>query len=192
MKSEEIRKLVGGYATGILTEAERKALFEAALADQDLFDELAGEQALKELLEDHLARRQLLDAVGEKPTLVGMVGRPQPWAMAGGLATVVLLVMVFVRPGRHHPRWSRLSSPRREAAPMADLERREQPSQAAPERKVSPKPKALPSIAAEPAENAEGSAAKDVAAEMHPSRRGLGRPGGETAPVRRGCGPAAR
>jgi len=34
MTPDEARKLLGGYATGSLTEAERTALFEAALEDQ--------------------------------------------------------------------------------------------------------------------------------------------------------------
>ena len=36
MTSEQARKLLGGYATNSLTEAERKALFDAALDDQEL------------------------------------------------------------------------------------------------------------------------------------------------------------
>ena len=48
MTRDEIRGLIGGYATGSLSEAERRTLFEAALDDQELFDELAREQALKE------------------------------------------------------------------------------------------------------------------------------------------------
>jgi hypothetical protein len=57
---EEIHKLLGGYATDTLTNAERKALFEAAMEDQDLFDALAAEQPLRELLQDDRARRELL------------------------------------------------------------------------------------------------------------------------------------
>ena len=40
MNREEIQKLIGGYATGSLTDDERRLLFEAALDDQDLFDAL--------------------------------------------------------------------------------------------------------------------------------------------------------
>jgi len=36
MTQEEIHKLLGGYATNTLTEAERNALFAAALDDQEL------------------------------------------------------------------------------------------------------------------------------------------------------------
>src|SRR5262245_11680547 len=60
---EEIHKLLGGYATDTLTNAERKALFEAAMEDQHLFDALAAEQPLRELLQDDQARRELLTAL---------------------------------------------------------------------------------------------------------------------------------
>lgn len=149
MKSEDIRKLLGGYAAGILTEEERKALFEVALADQDLFNELAGEQALKELLDDDRARRQLLHALGEKEPLAqrfrGWLGRPLSWAMAGGLAAAVLLVAVFVRTGTPPSKMEQPLIARREAAPKPELERREPPAQAVPARQALQKAKALPS-----------------------------------------------
>ena len=44
--SPETERLLGGYATNTLTADERKLLYQAALEDQDLFDELAREQAL--------------------------------------------------------------------------------------------------------------------------------------------------
>src|SRR6516162_9616273 len=47
--ARSFKELLGGYATGTLTSAEREALLHAALDDQDLFDELAREQSLKEL-----------------------------------------------------------------------------------------------------------------------------------------------
>jgi hypothetical protein len=37
VKPDEIKQLLGGYATGTLTPEERKTLFDAALQDQDLF-----------------------------------------------------------------------------------------------------------------------------------------------------------
>jgi len=94
MTREEIRSLIGGYATGSLSAAEREALFEAALDDQELFDELAREQALKELL----------DQPGVKPRLLEMLA-PQRrrnawvWAAAGAFAIAVIAgIMVFRTP----------------------------------------------------------------------------------------------
>jgi len=63
MNREEIERLLGGYATNSLTEEERKALFEAALDDQELFDALEREQALRELLDDPASRAQIQRAL---------------------------------------------------------------------------------------------------------------------------------
>ena len=66
MTNEEIRKLLGGYATNTLTEAERKALFEAALEDQELFDVLQQEEPLRDLLADPISRGEVRAALEEK------------------------------------------------------------------------------------------------------------------------------
>lgn len=90
MTPDDARKLLGGYATGSLTEAERKALFEAALADQELFDELAGEQALKEVLDEPGARQRLLAAL-EPPRK----HRVWLWVSAAATLAVVIGVVIF-------------------------------------------------------------------------------------------------
>ncbi len=59
----DVEKLLGGYASGTLTAEERQALFEAALQDQVLFDALAREEALREVLSDRAARTRLLAAL---------------------------------------------------------------------------------------------------------------------------------
>lgn len=96
----EIRKLIGGYATGSLSDAERQLLFEAALEDQQLFDELMGEHALKELLEEPGARARLIAALApaaapRKPFWI----RISPWvAAAGATAAGVVLSFGLFRP----------------------------------------------------------------------------------------------
>jgi len=70
MTRDDIQKLLGGYSTGTLTPEEQQALFAAALDDQDLFDALAKEQALRDLLRDPAARAHVLAALDE---------RPEPW-----------------------------------------------------------------------------------------------------------------
>jgi hypothetical protein len=67
MSRDEIQKLLGGYATGTLTPEEQQVLFEAALDDQELFDALAREQALRDLLRDPSTRAQLLASLDERP-----------------------------------------------------------------------------------------------------------------------------
>jgi hypothetical protein len=88
MTRDEARKLIAAYATGSLTDAERTALFEVALEDQELFEELAGEQVLKEILDEPGARQRLLAAL-EPP-------RHRAWLWAMAAATVAIVVGVVV------------------------------------------------------------------------------------------------
>jgi len=81
MTPEEIQKLLGGYATGTLTPAEQQALFEAALHDQELFDALAKEQPLHDLLRDPAARAYVLSAIEERPRRWWQLG--SRWALVG-------------------------------------------------------------------------------------------------------------
>ncbi len=131
MRPEDVRKLLGGYAAGTLTSQERRALFEAALSDQDLFNELAREQPLKELLEDPRARRELLSAVSEQPSPArkhaGWFGRPMFWAAVGSAAAVVVLVGIFLRTGEPPAKQQPVLVARREAAPAPQIESAPQP-----------------------------------------------------------------
>ncbi len=61
--SKSWEEILGGYATGTLTEEEKRQLFEAALHDQALFDTLADEEALKALLADPQARQRILESL---------------------------------------------------------------------------------------------------------------------------------
>ena len=134
----DIRKLLGGYATGSLTPEEQAALFAAALEDQDLFDTLAREQALKDHLADPVARAELLAAL-DPPRLSFWQWLRRP-AVAGlvtaGFATLALLgVWQATRPGAL-----------KQAAPLIVAEVR--PPQSAPaasqETVPEPVPEALP------------------------------------------------
>jgi hypothetical protein len=92
---DDIRKLVGGYATGTLTDAERKLLFEAALDDQELFDELSREQALKDLLDEPGARERLIGAL-DQPKPKRFIW--WPWAVAATATAGVLVAITLMRP----------------------------------------------------------------------------------------------
>ncbi len=96
MTPDEARKLLGGYATGALSPSEQKALFEAALEDQDLFEELAGEQALKEVLEQPGARERLIAALAPASSRAAWWMRPWPWAAAAAVAVAVSIGITFV------------------------------------------------------------------------------------------------
>ncbi len=100
--TEEIRKLLGGYATDTLTESERAALFEAALEDQELFDALQNEDALRELLADPVSREQIRLALRPAD-----VGRSPAWWRRGWLvsaasvavaASIAIAVVRWQRP----------------------------------------------------------------------------------------------
>lgn len=98
--TEDVRKLLGGYATGTLSEEEKQALYAAALSDDELFAAMADEQALKDMLEDGAIRAQLLQAT-ENPrfSIAGAFRewfeRPKSKALTG--TAVVLLVLIGIR-----------------------------------------------------------------------------------------------
>jgi cytoskeletal protein RodZ len=100
MSEHDIEQLLGGFAADTLTPEERHALYNAALLDQRLFDTLADEQALKELLNDPAVRRRLLEelkspgtsATDNRLSWLGWFRRPAGLAFAGGLAAVIFAV----------------------------------------------------------------------------------------------------
>lgn len=97
--TEDVRKLLGGYATGTLTEDEKQALFEAAINDDELFAALSDEQALKEMLDDSAIRAQILRATDEpKFTIAGSLRewfeRPRSKALVA-TGAVLLCVIAF-------------------------------------------------------------------------------------------------
>jgi hypothetical protein len=97
----DVRHLLAGYATGTLTDAEKKELFEAALHDPELFAEIAGEEPLRELLESAAVRAELLERIepaslGFRERLAGWLRRPG--VVAGAVAAVVLVVAISVAP----------------------------------------------------------------------------------------------
>ena len=150
MSREEIEKLLGGYATGTLTGEERDALFAAALEDQVLFDLLAREEPLRELLEDPLAKARLRRALEESAV---------PWyrawlrpALLGALVTGMAVVAVVVeRQAARRPGVAILARAPRPVLPVPvpsplpqALEKREVPQ---PGRPVEAKPADLQAIA---------------------------------------------
>lgn len=98
MTPAEARKLLGGHAAGILTEAERRALYGAALGDQALFDALMDEEALRELLADPEARARLLVALAPAPPkVVPFWRRPGVLGAAAGLLMASLAGLTWLR-----------------------------------------------------------------------------------------------
>ncbi|WP_455370450.1 hypothetical protein [Petrachloros mirabilis] len=102
MSEHELEKLLGGFAADTLTAEEKRRLYAAALQDQQLFNALADEQALKELLADPAVRRRLLEAL--RNTTPSATGSSLPWltwfrrpanlALAGGFTVAVFAVVL--------------------------------------------------------------------------------------------------
>ena len=150
MSREEIEKLLGGDATGTLTGEERDALFATALEDQVLFDLLAREEPLRELLEDPVAKARLRRALEESA-----VAWYRAWlrpALLGALVTGMAVVAVMVeRQAARRPGVATLARAPRPVLPVPvpspvpqALEKREVPQ---PGRPVEAKPADLPAVA---------------------------------------------
>ncbi|WP_243318374.1 hypothetical protein [Geothrix paludis] len=139
MKRATAEKLLGGYATGTLTAEERRTLFEAALAHQDLFDALADEEALRELLADPAARAQVLAALAApnpaSAKVVPFWKRPGVLGAAAGVLMASLAGLTWLR----NPQ---APSPARQAPPparQAPASPKALPFEASPEAPAEPK-----------------------------------------------------
>ena len=95
MKDPETAKLLAGYATRTLTADEEKRLFRAAAEDQELFDELADEEDIREVLDDFPLRQRVTRLVAERTEPEPVLKRLfsfTPWHYAFAGATVAALV----------------------------------------------------------------------------------------------------
>jgi hypothetical protein len=150
MSPQDIRNLLGGYATGTLTDAEQQALYAAALEDEQLFAALADEQALKELLEDPTARGRLLASLDKRPSWIWK------FALIGTAAVVAVVVgITTIRPT--HERYAEIAHvspptaapPTIQSAPPPPTPAPQRPKKAA--RKVSGVPLSMDAVTMEKA-----------------------------------------
>jgi hypothetical protein len=116
MSRDDIQKLLGGYATGTLTPEEQQALFEAALTDQELFDALAREEPLREVLSDPAARAHLLAAIDDAPA---------PWYREWWRPILVMAAAVSIVVGVAV--WDRSPAPKPPATAKVELPRFQPP-----------------------------------------------------------------
>ncbi|MDR3699215.1 MAG: hypothetical protein P4L56_06235 [Candidatus Sulfopaludibacter sp.] len=164
MDRQDIQKLLGGYATGTLTPEEQQTLFEAALSDQELFDALAREQSLRDLLNDPAARAQLLAAIDEKP-LPWYRQFWRPAAVVAAAAACLAIAGVYLTRPKPHP-----------AAPPELVAEVRQPEPAAP-------PQA-PAVADRPAPR-RATTMKKTPAEPAPQSNAIAELNAPAAPVTR-------
>jgi len=103
---DDIRDLLGRYATGPLTSAERERLFDAALSDQDLFEELAREQEFKMLLDQPGARDRMIRALRAP-------ARRGAWILSTAVVTAlsIALVAFLLRPSSKPPQIAIATAP---------------------------------------------------------------------------------
>jgi len=116
MNPRDVEKLLGGYATGTLTAAEREVLFAESLKNQSLFDALADEEVLRELLSDPAIKARLLGVLERKPSFWSTLWRPAPLA---AMSSVAVAVVLFVA--------TRSTAPEVEPEPPVTVARNEPP-----------------------------------------------------------------
>ena len=102
MTQDEIRRLLGGYATDALSAHERQTLFQAALDDQDLFNALQNEDALRELLADPVARAQARMALSRGSARAGFSWRR--WALGVAMPALLAAIAIVVMNRANAPR----------------------------------------------------------------------------------------
>jgi hypothetical protein len=174
MTTDEARKLLGAYATGSLSEAEKTALFQAALEDQELFDELAGEQVMKEVLDEPGARQRLLHALEPARFKAATWGL---WAATAVVAAVGVAVVISVRT---RPTPQQIAQVLKTPEPVAEVAPPPLQRKAAPS--PVPTPPSVPKLAdqppAEPVPQAKPLAAADAIQEFAAVGRGGAAVGG--------------
>jgi cytoskeletal protein RodZ len=97
MTQDEIRKLLGGYATNALSADERRTLFEAALEDQELFNALQNEDALRELLADPVLRDQVRSALATPTRTTPREGFSwRRWSLGVAITAAAAVIVIAV------------------------------------------------------------------------------------------------
>ena len=118
MSREEVEKLLGGYATGTLTAEEQQALFAAALDDQELFDALAREQSLRDLLRDPAAKAEVLAALDDAPVPWWRMSWFRPAVAAAAVALLAVTAVVWTRKPAMSPETTTIAQLREPAKPV--------------------------------------------------------------------------
>ena len=100
MSDSEESKLVAGYGTHTLNDAEGARLWRAAAADQAVFDAIMQEQDMRDLLDDFECRKRVLDSLRRESAAAGWLSRfafapPTRWAFAGALAATAIIVITL-------------------------------------------------------------------------------------------------
>ena len=138
MSTRDMERLLGGYMTGTLSESEQSALMRAALEDQQLFDALANEEALRDALADPVFRARLRARLApeQRRNLRWL------WFLAPALTAGLALVFVLTRPDAQRPVEVALTSQPQQQEVIAD-KAAASPKVVAPASTRVPQPRAL-------------------------------------------------
>lgn len=96
--SDEMQALLSAYAAGTLTDGEKKLLFEKAMADQALFDELMEAETMRAAMEGPLAKRALLHALEEEEEELEAVGETRLFKLEAAAAAPAAMRSAKVAP----------------------------------------------------------------------------------------------
>lgn len=184
--TDGVRRLLAGYATNTLTESERRELFDASLHDPALFEALADEQALRELLDDPVSRAELLAQIEPAPLafrdrFAAWLRRPVTAAVLGTAAVAITAVSILpllhrtrsplpvqevakaTMPSRDEAAVPLAAAPQAfEIAPSTELRGKRKPKQEAPAQVVANRPARPESEIVAPAAPAEVTAASEA------------------------------
>lgn len=164
MTQDEIRRLLGGYASDTLTDDERRVLFKAALEDQDLFNALQNEDALKELLADPVTRGQLRAALEHRARTRKFPWRRWVLGVAAPAAIAIAVVLVMNRANAPKLVAIRPAAPEVAPAPAPFVAKSSPPATPPVLKKRTAPRKATPSPAPVPAPAPEATAALEARA----------------------------
>jgi hypothetical protein len=104
MNPQNPKDLLGSYALGGLTDQEKESLFQAALRDQSLFDELVREERVRLALVDPENRAMLEQAMRQEPEptfaekFAAWLRQPRHFGLLA-VAAAALVVAIFVWTG---------------------------------------------------------------------------------------------
>ena len=162
MANDEINDLIGRYATGSLTAEEQRRLYDAALDDQDLFDQLAHEEHVKQLLAEPGARDRLIHALQPPRRKTGWI-----FGVAATAALTVVIGVFLMRPPAPKPTEVAVAKPSAAVAIESAPQKAEAPVPAT----SAPKPLTGSTTVAQPSGAPEASKQKIAAEE--PARDAL-------------------
>lgn len=165
MANDDINDLIGRYATGSLTAEEQKRLYDAALDDQELFDQLAHEEQVKQLLAEPGARDRLIHSLAPPRGKTGWI-----FGIAATTALTVVIGVFLMRPPAPKPAEVAVAKPSAPVAPVT-IESATQKAEAPAPPTSAPKPLTGSTTVAQPS-GAPAASKQKVAAE-EPDRDGL-------------------